>query len=59
MLISPKRQIEDAVIQNLLFAHKRIAGSGSVSDLIRLSKYLFLLAKQRKGVLIDLSPEDC
>lgn len=57
MLISQKQQIEDSVIKNLLSAHERIAGSGSASDLVRLSKYIFRLAKKRKDVLIELIPE--
>lgn len=57
MLTTQKQQIEDAVIKNLLFAHKRIAGSGRVSDLMKLSKYLLRLAEKRKDVLVDLLPE--
>ena len=57
MLISQKQQIENAIIKNLLSAHERLAGSGSAADLIRLSKYIFRLAKKREDVLVDIVPE--
>lgn len=53
MLISRKQMIKDEVIKNLLSAHKRIAESGSPSEIIRLSRYLLKLAKQGSDVLID------
>ncbi len=58
MLISSKQQIEDAVIQNLLSAHKRIADSGNVVAIIVLSKYLLRLSQKRSDVLIDIVAED-
>lgn len=57
MLISSKQQIEDAVIKNLLYAHERIAESGNAVEIIRISKYLLRLAKERNDVLINVVSE--
>lgn len=57
MLISRKHIITDSVIKNLLSAHKRIADQGKVSEIIRLSKFLFRLVDQGKDVLVDVFPE--
>ena len=58
LLISRKQIITDSVIKNLLSAHKRIADQGNVSEIIRLSKFLFRLADQGKDVLVNIFPED-
>ena len=47
----------DEVMKNLLSAHKRIAGSGSVSELIKLSRYLLRVSKQSQDVLVNVCPE--
>ena len=41
-------------MKNLLSAHKRIADSGEVSDLIRITKYLLRLSEKREDVLIEV-----
>lgn len=50
--------IRQGVTKNLLSAHKRIAENGNADDVIRLSEYLFRLAKKRDNVLVDLVPEN-
>lgn len=50
--------IEQAVLKNLLSAQKRIAETGTVNEIIRLSKYLLSLAKQRKNILTQVVTED-
>lgn len=55
--VSVGLSIEQEAIKNLLSAHKRIADSGNASEIIKLSKYLFRLAKKKKQVLTQVFPE--
>ena len=50
--ISQKDLVTQEVMKNLLSAHKRIAVSGEVSDLIRISKYLLRLSEKREEMII-------
>lgn len=52
--ISQKDLVTQEVMKNLLSAHKRIADSGEVSDLIRITKYLLRLSEKREDVLIEV-----
>lgn len=58
MRIYRSQIVQDTVLKNLLSAHERIANSGSVSDLIRLSKYLLRLANKRDDELVNSIAED-
>lgn len=50
--ISQKDLVTQEVMKNLLSAHKRIADSGEVSDLIRITKYLLRLSEKREEMII-------
>ena len=56
MYANQKKVMRDEVVKNLLSAHKRIADSGSASDLVKLSRYLMRISKQFQDVLVDISP---
>ena len=58
MYANQEKVMLDEVVKNLLFAHKRIADSGSASDLIKLSRYLMRISKQLQNVLVDIGPEN-
>lgn len=58
MLVSSKKLIEDEVMKNLLTAHERLADSGTVSEIIRLSKHILRLADKRHDVLVDVVAKD-
>lgn len=57
MYVTKKERISAEVIKNLLSAHRRIAGSGSVSELIKLSRYLLRVSKQSQDILVNVCPE--
>lgn len=50
--------IQQEVLKNLLSAQKRIAETGSASEVVRISKYLFRLAEKFKDPFVDSVPED-
>lgn len=50
--------IEDELIKNLLTAHGRLAGKGSAGEIIRLSKYIARLSKERGNKPIELFIEE-
>lgn len=58
MRVSRKKLIEDEVMKNLLTAHERLADSGTVSEIIRLSKHILRLADKRHDVLVDVIAKD-
>ena len=58
MLCSMKKQIQGKMIENLLLAHRRVAVSGSIVDLIKLTRYLLRLVNKGEDVLTDVVPED-
>lgn len=45
-LWTTKAHIEQQVVGNLLLAQRRMAGTGSAKDLIRISRYLLQLAQR-------------
>ena len=57
LYVKQEAAIADEVIKNLLSAHKRIADSGNVSDLIKLSRYLLRVSKQSPKVLVGIGSE--
>lgn len=50
--------VADQVIANLLSAHRRVSCTGSVSDLIELSKYLLEVSKEERDILMHIVPEE-
>lgn len=50
--------IKQQVIKNLLSAHKRIADNGSVTDLIKLSKFILRLSKVCDDEVFDFGFEN-
>lgn len=58
LIITEDEVIRQGVIKNLLSAHKRIAETGKVSEIIRFSNYLFRLGEKRNNVLTDFVPEN-
>lgn len=58
MKILARDAIVEQVIKNLLLAHKKIADSGNVNDLIYLSKYLMRLTKKFNNIIIEISTEE-
>ena len=57
MLVSRNRMLKDAVLENLMCAHKRLAHSGGAIHIVILSKYLLRLIDKREDELIELVPE--
>lgn len=56
--ITEGEMIRQEVTKNLLSAHKRIADTGNVPEIIRFSQYLLRLAEKRNDVLVDFVPEN-
>lgn len=57
MLVSRKKVMRDAIMQNLLSAHKQIADHGCVPEIIRFTKFLTALIDKTEDVLIEVIPE--
>lgn len=53
MRISVSQHILDEAIKNLLSAQKRIADSGSVKDVIKITNFLLHLSEKFCDVLVD------
>lgn len=57
MNVSARMLILQEAIKNLLNAQKRIADSGSASDVIRITRFILKLVDKRDDVLINIVSE--
>ncbi len=57
MNVSAGALIRQEAIKNLLNAQKRIADSGSASDVIRITRFILKLVDKRDDVLINIVSE--
>lgn len=51
--------IREQVIENLLYAHRRIAEKGSVSDVISLTKFVLKVSDKFDKILLNFGLEYC
>lgn len=57
MLVSVKRQLKGAVLENLMTAHKRLSHCGNVFHLIILTRYILRLLKKQPDELVEIVTE--